>query len=49
MGLTPSAKISAGYYKSPMTLMNHINKGLNNMATDKVQVKNLATAPSLKK
>ena len=39
MGLTPSAKISAGYYKSPMTLMNHVNKGLNSMATDKVQAK----------
>ena len=39
MGLTPSAKISAGHYKSPMTLMNHVNKGLNSMATDKVQAK----------
>ena len=39
MGLTPSAKISAGYYKSPMTLMNHVNKGLNSMATDKVRAK----------
>ena len=39
MGLTPSAKISVGYYKSPMTLMNHVNKGLNSMATDKVQAK----------
>ena len=39
MGLTQSAKISAGYYKSPMTLMTHINKGLNSMATDKVQAK----------
>ena len=37
MGLTPSEKISAGYYKSPITLMNHVNKGLNIMATDKVQ------------
>ena len=37
MGITPSAKISAGYYKSPMILMNHVNKGLNGMATDKVQ------------
>ena len=39
MGLTPSAKISAGYYKSPMTLMNHVNKGLNTMVTDKVRAK----------
>ena len=39
MGLTPSAKISAGYYKSPMTLMNHVNKGLNTMGTDKVRAK----------
>ena len=39
MGITPSARISAGYYKSPMTLMNHVNKGLNTMATDKVQAK----------
>ena len=39
MGLTPSAKISAGYYKSPMTLMNHVNKGLNSMTTDKVRAK----------
>ena len=39
MGLTPSANISAGYYKSPMTLMNHVNEGLNTMATDKVRAK----------
>ena len=39
VGLTPSAKISAGYYKYPMTLMNHINKGLNTMGTDKVRAK----------
>ena len=39
MGLTPSAKISAGYYKSPMTLMNHVNKGLNTMVTDEVRAK----------
>ena len=39
MGLTPSARISAGYYKSPMTLMNHINMGLNSMSTDKVRTK----------
>ena len=39
MGLTPIARISAGYYKSPMTLMNHVNKGLNSMTTDKVRAK----------
>ena len=39
MGLTPSAKISAGYYKSPMTLMNHVKKGRNAMATDKGRAK----------
>ena len=39
MGLTPSAKISAGYYKTPMTLMNHVNKGLDSMLTDKVGAK----------
>ena len=39
MDLTPSARISAGYYKSPMSLMNHVNKGLNSMATDKVRAK----------
>ena len=39
MDLTPSARISAGYYKSPMSLMNHVNKGLNSMATDKTRAK----------
>ena len=39
MDLTPSARISAGYYKSPMSLMNHVNEGLNSMATDKVRAK----------
>ena len=26
MGQIPSAKISAGYYKGPVTLMNNVNK-----------------------
>ena len=39
MDLTPSARISAGYYKSPMSLMNHVNQGLNSMATDKMRAK----------
>ena len=39
MDLTPSARISAGYYKSPMSLMNHVNQGLNSMATDKTRAK----------
>ena len=39
MDITPSARISAGYYKSPMSLMNHVNKGLNSMATDKTRAK----------
>ena len=36
MGLTPSAKISADIDEP---LMNHINKGLDSMSTDKVQAK----------
>ena len=39
MGLSPSAKINAEYYRSPLTLMNHINKGLDSMSTDKVRAK----------
>ena len=39
MGLSPNANISAGYYKTPMTLMNHVNKGLVRMSTDKVRAK----------
>ena len=39
MGLSPSAKTSAGYYKTPMTLMNHVNKGLERMSTEKVRAK----------
>ena len=39
MGLSSSAKISAGYYKTPMTLMNHFNKRLDSMSTDKVRAK----------
>ena len=35
----PSAKISAGYYKGPVTLMNHINKGLRRMSTEKTRAK----------
>ena len=34
LGQTPSAKISAGYYKGPITLTDHVNKGLNSMGTD---------------
>ena len=39
LGRTKSAQLSAGYYKSPITLMNHVNKGLDSMATDKVRAK----------
>ena len=39
LGQTPSAKISAGYYKGPVTLTNHVNKGLNSMGTDKARAK----------
>ena len=39
LGRPTSAQLSAGYYKSPMTLMNHVNKGLESMATDKVRAK----------
>ena len=35
MGQIPSAKISAGYYKGLVTLMNHVNKELSRMWTDK--------------
>ena len=39
MGQIPSAKISAGYYKGLVTLMNHVNKGLNRVGTDKTRAK----------
>ena len=39
LGRPTSAQLSAGYYKSPMTLMNHVNKGLDSMATDKIRAK----------
>ena len=39
MGQIPSAKISAGYDKGPVTLMNHVNKGLNRKGTDKTRAK----------
>ena len=39
VGQTPSARISAGYYKGPVTLMNHVNKGLSRMWTDKTRAK----------
>ena len=49
MGLSPSAKISAGYYKTAMTLMNYINKGLDSMSTDKVRAKMSYSAITQKK
>ena len=39
VGQTPSAKISAVYYKGPVTWMNHVNKGLSRMWTDKIRAK----------
>ena len=38
-GLSPSMKLASGYYKGPVTLMKHINEGLNTMATDKARAK----------
>ena len=37
LGQTPSARIAAGYYKGPVTLMIHVNKGMERMGTDKVK------------
>ena len=39
LGRTTSAQLSAGYYKTPMTLMNHVNKDLDSMTIDKVRAK----------
>ena len=39
VGQIPSGKISAGNNKSPVTLMNHVNKGLSRMWTDKTRAK----------
>ena len=39
MGLIPSAKLAPGYHKGPVALMDHINKGLKSMETDKVRAK----------
>ena len=36
VGLTPSARLAPGFYKGPVTLMDHSNKGLKRMETDKV-------------
>ena len=36
-GRIPSTKFSSGYYKDPLTLMYHVNKGLYSMWTDKVR------------
>ena len=39
MGLTPSTKIAAGYYHSPDVLLDHVNKALKRMWTDKTWAK----------
>ena len=39
MGLTPSTKIEAGYYHSPNVLLDHVNKALKRMWTDKTRAK----------
>ena len=37
VGLTPSTKIEAGYYRSPDVLLDHVNKALKRMWTDKTR------------
>ena len=39
MGLNPSTKIEAGYYHSPDVLLDHVNKALKRMWTDKTRAK----------
>ena len=39
VGLTPSTKIEAGYYRSPNLLLDHVNKALKRMWTDKMRAK----------
>ena len=39
VGLTPSTKIEAGYYRSPDVLLDHVNKALKRMWTDKMRAK----------
>ena len=39
VGLTPCTKIEAGYYRSPDVLLNHVNKALKRMSTDKTRAK----------
>ena len=38
-GHTPSTKIDAGCYQGPMILMDHVNKALKRMCTDRVWAK----------
>ena len=39
VGLTPSTKIAAGYYRWPNVLLDHVNKALKRMWTDKTRNK----------
>ena len=39
VGLTPSTKIAAGYHRSPEVLLDHVNKALKRMWTDKTRAK----------
>ena len=39
VGFTPSTKIEAGYYHSPNVLLDHVNKALKRMWTDKLRAK----------
>ena len=39
VGLTPSTKVEAGYYHSPHVLLDHVNKALKRMWTDRVRAK----------
>ena len=38
-GSNTECKDKCGYYKGPVTLMNHVNKGLSRMWTDKTRAK----------
>ena len=39
MGLTTSTKIDVGHYHSAIILLDHVNKALKHMWTDKVRAK----------
>ena len=39
VGFTPSTKIASGYYRSPDVMLDHVNKALKRMSTDKTRAK----------